>query len=547
MGYLYFGAIFVVLCLLTIDIVGTNRKRICALKNQFGNSPQDQNTDFQSVSAFHRVFNTKESFAIDDTTWNDLEMDRVFERLNICCSSVGEEYLYALLHQPVFDLEKLLVREKLIQYLKENPNSRFGIQVALLNIGKERNNGVAQLLSTDAPARKIHPIAVYWLLAAMPIISAFLLLVSVTFGVACILGFSLINCVIYIRKKLSLEADFIMLRYLTAVLNGCNALSKKKFVGWNEFIDPLRVHLQPFKKITGIMTSTFVTKQVSFELQALTGFFQMIFLTEIRHYNTIMRTVQSNRESLRKLFAELGEIETAVSVLSYRMSYPNTCAPVFTGKNQIVFRGLIHPLMPQAVPNSGKFDRGAIVTGSNASGKSTFIKALAVNGILAQTIYTCNATYFETRPVLVMTSMALRDNLLSGESYFVVEVKSIQRLFRTIDQIGCVCYIDEILRGTNTPERIAASTAVLRHIAERQCLCVVASHDIELSELLKDLYDQYHFSETVIDDAIEFDYQLKKGPSTTRNAIKLLRIMGIPPEIIRDAEALVQQFTTRYQ
>lgn len=539
-GYLYFGAILVVLVLLALDIANTNRKRIRTLKNQFGRPPQQNiDLDSESVGALHRVFNADSNMKIDDTSWNDLEMDRVLERLNICCSSIGEEYLYSLLHRPVFNPEKLLSREKLIQYLKNNPNSRFDIQLALLNIGKERYNGLAQLLSKNDSTRNIRPAALYWILAIMPLLSTLLLLVSIKFGVACIIALSLINCVVYIRRKLSLEADFITLRHLTATLNGCRVLCKKKFAGLDEFVDPLRMYLQPFQKITGIMTSTYITKQVSFELQALTGFFQMIFLTEIRHYNRIMRTVQNNKESLRKLFVELGEIETAICVLSYRMSFSNTCTPKFTDKNQVVFQVLIHPLMPQAVPNSGKLDRGAIITGSNATGKSTFIKALAVNGILAQTIYTCNAVYFETRPMLVMTSMALRDNMLSGESYFIVEVKSIQRLFEAINQVDCICYIDEILRGTNTPERIAASTAVLKYIAERKCLCVVASHDIELSDLVKDQYDQYHFSEAITDDNIQFDYQLKKGPSTTKNAINLLRMMGIPSEIIQDAEALV--------
>lgn len=535
-GYLYFGAIFVIVVLLAIDMIRTNHKRLRALKNQFGTPPQNQNINFESVDAFYRVCQAKSNHIIDDTTWNDLEMDRIFSRLDTCCSSIGEEYLYAVLRKPEFDTDKLLSRETLIQFLDENQDARFAIQIALLNIGKEPHNALAQLLFKDVPARRIRPVALYWFLAALPIISTLLLLVSTELGVTCILIFSVINCVVYIRNKLSLEADFLTLRYLTAMLNGCNALSKKKFAGWDAFVTSIRTHLQPFRTITGILTSTYVTKQVSFELQALTGFFQMIFLAEIRNYNRIMRAVESNKESLQKLFLEIGEMETAISVLSYRTSDPNTCTPKFTDQNQIVFQGLIHPLMPQAVPNSGKLDHGAILTGSNATGKSTFIKALAVNGILALTIDTCTATYFETRPLLVMTSMALRDNMCSGESYFVVEAKSIQRLLNAIDQTNCVCYIDEILRGTNTPERIAASTAILKHIARRQCLCVVASHDIELSELLKDQYDQYHFSETISDDKIQFDYQLKKGPSTTQNAIKLLNIMGIPSEIIADAE-----------
>ncbi|HCW96660.1 MAG TPA: hypothetical protein DHU88_13350 [Pseudomonas sp.] len=143
------------------------------------------------------------------------------------------------------------------------------------------------------------------------------------------------------------------------------------------------------------------------------------------------------------------------------------------------------------------------MTGSNASGKSTFIKSLAVNSILAQTIHTCAAKEFKLRPSLVITSMAVRDSISEGESYFIKEIKSLKRILNKVQNISCTCFIDEILKGTNTIERIAASAAVLKYLHSTDCLCMTASHDIELTCILENEYDNYHFSEHITDDEFE--------------------------------------------
>jgi DNA mismatch repair ATPase MutS len=134
--------------------------------------------------------------------------------------------------------------------------------------------------------------------------------------------------------------------------------------------------------------------------------------------------------------------------------------------------------------------------------------------------------------------MAMRDDLLAGESYFTAEVKSLKRIIDLMQKYHCTCFIDEILRGTNTIERIAASTAVLEYLHSQDCLCIVASHDIELTNILADKFDNYHFCEQIANDEVNFDYKLKSGPSTTRNAIKLLSLLGFDPEIVKSAENL---------
>lgn len=129
---------------------------------------------------------------------------------------------------------------------------------------------------------------------------------------------------------------------------------------------------------------------------------------------------------------------------------------------------------------------------SNASGKSTFIKSLAINALLAQSIYTCMAKKMVIPRVTIITSMAVRDEVLSGESYYIKEIKYMKRIIQALNEKKPVfCVIDEILRGTNTEERIAASAAILEYLYEKNCIAVVATHDIELTRLLPEMQLSY--------------------------------------------------------
>jgi DNA mismatch repair ATPase MutS len=271
---------------------------------------------------------------------------------------------------------------------------------------------------------------------------------------------------------------------------------------------------------------------------AFIEYWRILSLTDIRNYNKLILAITKHKDDFHDLYKTLGEVDLAVCVLSWRKSLPYCTVPVFHDVNRIDIEDAYHPLLGDPVPNSGAIKRNSIITGSNASGKSTFIKTLAVNGILAQTINTCTAKKFATRLCLVMTSMALRDDILEGESYFITEIKSLKRILDRIPDVYCVCYIDEILRGTNTVERIAASASVLGYLCGQDCLCVAASHDIELTRVLGDRIDNYHFREHITDDGMEFDYKLKPGVSDTRNALKLLRHMNFDSAIVENAEAL---------
>ena len=116
--------------------------------------------------------------------------------------------------------------------------------------------------------------------------------------------------------------------------------------------------------------------------------------------------------------------------------------------------------------------------------------------------------------------MALKDDLLGGESYYIVEIRSMKRIIdETKKNQKVLCFVDEVLRGTNTVERIAASCEILKSLSKRGTICFAATHDIELTDLLNEEYDNYHFEEEIEQGDVVFNYILKPGKATTRNAI----------------------------
>ena len=139
--------------------------------------------------------------------------------------------------------------------------------------------------------------------------------------------------------------------------------------------------------------------------------------------------------------------------------------------------------------------------------------------------------------------MALTDSIRNGESYFVVEIKSLKRILDAGDgTVPVLCCIDEVLRGTNTVERIAASARILKSLDRKDYITFAATHDIELTRLLNDEYANYHFEEEVTWNDVKFNYLLKTGPAVSRNAIKLLSVMGYDKALINDAESMVEHF-----
>ena len=259
------------------------------------------------------------------------------------------------------------------------------------------------------------------------------------------------------------------------------------------------------------------------------------------------KKVKARKNELNEIYEILGILDASIAVASFRewLGEDGYCLPelVQSEKPFLKMEQGYHALIEEPVANSIHAEKCVLITGSNASGKSTFIKTVAINGILAQTIHTAVAASYKASYFKIFSSMALRDDLQGKESYYIVEIKSLKRILeQTGDKVPVLCFVDEVLRGTNTLERIAASAQILRSFADTNTICFAATHDLELTQMLERHYDNYHFQEQIVEDEVVFDYSLQSGKAVSRNAIKLLGMMGYSKDIIKKAEELANTF-----
>jgi hypothetical protein len=201
------------------------------------------------------------------------------------------------------------------------------------------------------------------------------------------------------------------------------------------------------------------------------------------------------------------------------------------------FEGLGHPLLPAEakVCNDFRFEalgQVAVITGSNMSGKSTFIKAIGANLCLAYAGAPVNARIFRARPFRLHSCIRISDSITDGFSYFYAEVKCLKRLLEKLASPGqpLLYLIDEIFRGTNNRERLIGSRAYLQRLAGERGVGFIATHDLELSHLAEERagLTNLHFRDEVRDGRLVFDYRLRPGPSPTTNALKIMRLEGLP-------------------
>ncbi|MGI8636022.1 MAG: MutS-related protein, partial [Segetibacter sp.] len=151
------------------------------------------------------------------------------------------------------------------------------------------------------------------------------------------------------------------------------------------------------------------------------------------------------------------------------------------------------------------------------------------------------ATGYQAPVLKLLTSIRIDDNLLEGKSYYLAEVDTMASLIKEVSAPSQNLFLlDEVFKGTNTIERIASAKAILSYLNKHANIVIVSTHDIELSEFLSKEYELYHFEETIINDHLNFDHLLKRGPLKTRNAIKILELSDYPLEIIEEATELTK-------
>ena len=262
------------------------------------------------------------------------------------------------------------------------------------------------------------------------------------------------------------------------------------------------------------------------------------FLRNVRLFHAVLEAMNRHRNELQSIYSLLGELDALQSVASYREGLPAYVEPTFVEQGmQLQIEDARHPLLHDPVPNSITIrEGGATITGSNMAGKTTFLRTLGVNALLAQAVCTCFASSYTASPFRIFSLINDADNLLEGKSYYLVQAEHLLKMVRSSGKAGrTLCLIDEPLAGTNSSERSAAAFEILQYLVHHNAMVVLATHDLELAQRLQDTFKNYYFLGRVTGKGLEFDFRLKEGITPTRNAIDLLRYLGFPNTIVERA------------
>jgi hypothetical protein len=262
--------------------------------------------------------------------------------------------------------------------------------------------------------------------------------------------------------------------------------------------------------------------------------------------------LRAHGPALGRVLAAAGDVDAALAIASFRDEVREWCRPSFVSPGSPVAVGdLRHPLLRHAVPNSVTLGPpyGVLLTGSNMSGKSTLLRSLGVAVIMSQTVGTCLAASYSAPEMCVRSCMGRSDSLIERRSYYLDEVQGIVAIVNASDAAGAHLFLlDELFRGTNATERIAAAEAALLQLTNTATahIVIAATHDTELAALLTETFTTYHLADRAVHGDLIFEYRLAPGPSTSRNAITLLERHGAPPKLVARARARVQVLEQRY-
>jgi hypothetical protein len=233
--------------------------------------------------------------------------------------------------------------------------------------------------------------------------------------------------------------------------------------------------------------------------------------------------------------AVLGEIEALESIAAYSVERPEDTLPQFVeGAAKFKAQGLGHPLLAPAtrvrndVNLSGE-TRVLLVSGSNMSGKSTLLRAVGINTVLAMAGAPVCATRLELTPLKVGASIHVSDSLQEGSSRFYAEITRLRQLFEPA-ALPLLFLLDELLQGTNSTDRRIGAQGVVRALLERGAIGLVSTHDLNLTDgnqLRQGALMNVHFQDHLEAGKLAFDFKLREGVVTKSNGIELMRAIGL--------------------
>jgi len=519
-------------------IFNTKKNNIERLRDSFGKQ-KDDSFNFEWIENYSKKKDNSDSFqVISEKTCSDLDFHELFKFVDRTNSKIGQQFLYNKLRVIPKNLHKRDEDEKLIEKLRKDGDFRVNIQYYLDKLDDTEAYYVNSLFQEEhiKPPKWFFIIR---LLSFTSLMSLIMMFFDRQFFIVFIGTFIVNMGMHYWNKKnlsmyLSSLPQLLKMNAIVKVLYKDDSLKEMKpnlheSIG---VVDSLRRRMAFFKleaKMQGDFEMVF---------WGILELFKIAFLLEPLLLFGVLGRLEKKRKDIENLFEFVGEVDSLVSVASLREGLENYCVPdINENRSEIVAKEIYHPLISDCVRNSISVkDKSILLTGSNMSGKTSFIRTVGLNVITGLTINTCFAQSINIPRVRVYSAIRISDDLMNDKSYYFEEVLTIKEMMNnSSDSVPSLFLLDEIFKGTNTVERISAGKAVLSSLAMNNNIVFVSTHDIELADLLTDEYELHHFSEVVDNNNVDFDYKLKDGKLRNRNAIRILQINDYPESVIKEA------------
>jgi hypothetical protein len=517
---------------LLLDVLSPKRKLLKELRARW--TTRGDKSGFLANRYFKLTRGASSTAEVDDKTWADLEFPEIFARWDTTVTPVGSQVLFAQLRRYVDDPDLLIGRYASYGELARDMPLREGIQLRLAGLKDDSNGDIAELLFDDRPDRPNHDT----LIKAWSLGSLLLLVFVAAFGWPAWIWLAVIpiNTAVIFHGVWWRVCESEMLKHAAALLDVADRLAAMRDP--NETLRQLPGLRAEAPSRTALNRILFWYAFMKLPLHSTVfSILNFAFLVELVIHARTIEHFYANCSKLHASFMLTGEVDAAIALASCLRQHPRHCAPRVVAERTLAIADGCHPLLPDGVTNSVRLaQQSALVTGSNMAGKTTFIKMLACNAILGQTVGFCFASAATIPRATVMASIHGLHSVASGKSHYFTEIETIDTFIRegTLGRTR-ILVIDEPFSGTNTVERIAVARAALE-VLEARAIVLVTTHDVELQAMLGDRYALYHFQENP-DAEGYFDYRLRPGPATERNAIRLLDRLGFPRDITASALA----------
>ena len=452
---------------------------------------------------------------LDARTVDDLDLPLVFRAIDRTATPTGAQVLWRWLAAPAADVGLLAARERALAVLADRA-LRDRITNELAGAHAVDAPLLPRLLWEPAatPPRTTWPLAVLAAAIGCALLAWWLPILVVPLLV---LGVAALAIDSWLHHQLAPQAN--ALEVLCTELDRAArvvAACPSELAG--DVARDLAVRAALRKRIA------LLTARDPFELLELARAALLIRVFTVR---SCMRIVEAERAALRRTVLWLGEIDALCSIARLRAERSDARVPELA-ESGIVARALVHPAVDHAIGNALTLAPALLVTGSNMSGKSTLLRTVAVNAILAQSIHTVFGAW-RAPLVRVRAVMRIGDDIERGMSTYAVEVASIGELVTTTrGDLPTLFVIDEPFHGTNPAVRVPIVVAVLEHLAAGD-LVIAATHDLEVARLISPAFARAHFAELPTGGV---DRTLRPGVATATNAVELLARAGYPTELL---------------